>query len=124
MVKVKWLNIILPPYPSVFPSTHSLSQSFVMCPPTDKAAGWNAPRNSLQLVHPSGYGAASTNEELNISFSPTPDFSGIAKAAAGGRAWAGVVSSAKELRDMLPEAVKAVEGGISAIMEVRLAGSW
>ncbi|KAK0388021.1 hypothetical protein NLU13_4265 [Sarocladium strictum] len=86
--------------------------------------GWNAPRNSLQLVHPSGYGAASTNEELNISFSPTPDFSGIAKAAAGGRAWAGVVSSAKELRDMLPEAVKAVEGGISAIMEVRLAGSW
>ncbi|WYZ41016.1 hypothetical protein EsH8_IV_001357 [Colletotrichum jinshuiense] len=86
--------------------------------------GWNAPRNSLQLVHPDGYGAASTNEDLNISFSPTPDFSGIAKAAAGGKAWAGVASSVRDLDAMIPEAVKAVESGISAILEVRLSGSW
>lgn len=78
----------------------------------------------MQLVHPSGYGAASTNAELNISFSPTPDFSGIAKAAAGGNAWAGVAGSVKDLNTMIPEAVKAVESGISAILEVRLSGSW
>ncbi|KZL86978.1 thiamine pyrophosphate enzyme, partial [Colletotrichum incanum] len=86
--------------------------------------GWNAPRNSLQLVHPNGYGIASTNEDLNISFSPTPDFSGIAKAAAGGEAWTGVASSVRDLNIMIPEAVQAVESGISAIMEVRLNESW
>lgn len=91
---------------------------------TRVVTGWNAPRNSLQLVHPDGYGAASTNEGLNISFSPTPDFSGIAKAAAGGNAWAGVAASVRDLNVMIPEAVKAVEGGISAILEVRLSGSW
>ncbi|KAL7757143.1 hypothetical protein ACKLNR_011670 [Fusarium oxysporum f. sp. zingiberi] len=46
--------------------------------------GWNAPRNSLTLVHPEGYGSKITNEELNISCSPTPDFSGIGKSAPGG----------------------------------------
>lgn len=91
---------------------------------SDSFSGWNAPRNSLQLLHPNGYGAATTNEELNISFSPTPDYAGIAKAAAGGNAWAGVASSVRELKDMIPEAVKAVQQGISAILEVRLSGSW
>ncbi|KAF5496400.1 Benzoylformate decarboxylase [Colletotrichum fructicola] len=86
--------------------------------------GWNAPRNSLQLVHPSGYGAASSNEDLNISFSPTPDYSGIAKAASGGQAWAGVASSVQDLGEMIPAAVQAVKSGISAILEVRLNGSW
>ncbi|GKT49739.1 uncharacterized protein ColSpa_09920 [Colletotrichum spaethianum] len=89
--------------------------------------GWNAPQNCLQvsfLVHPTGYGADSTNEDLNISFSPTPDFSGIAKAAAGGEAWAGVANSARDLKTMIPEAVEAVQNGISVIMEVRLSGSW
>lgn len=75
-------------------------------------------------MHPNGFGAATTNEGLNISFAPTPDYAGIAKAAAGGNAWAGVAASVKNLREMIPEAVKAVEGGISAILEVRLAGSW
>jgi hypothetical protein len=86
--------------------------------------GWNAPRNSLTLVHPDGYGSKVSNEELNISFSPTPDYSGIAKSAAGGHAWAGVVRNSKDLTDMLPEAIKAVQSGISAILEVRLNGSW
>uniref|UniRef100_A0A8H7K3H9 Pyruvate decarboxylase n=2 Tax=Bionectria ochroleuca TaxID=29856 RepID=A0A8H7K3H9_BIOOC len=86
--------------------------------------GWNAPRNSMELVHPNGYGSKISNEELNISFSPTPDFSGIAKAAAGGNAWAGVVESADDVQRLLPEAIAAVRSGISAIMEVRLAGSW
>ncbi|KIM93426.1 hypothetical protein OIDMADRAFT_46229 [Oidiodendron maius Zn] len=86
--------------------------------------GWNAPRNSLELVHPTGYGSKMSNEGLNISFSPTPDYSGIAKAAAGGNAWAGVASSVKDLAAMIPEAVENVQNGISAILEVRLHGSW
>lgn len=78
----------------------------------------------MQLVHPTGYGSRISNEELNISFAPTPDFSGIAKAAAGGKAWAGVAESAKDIKTLLPEAIAAVQSGMSAILEVRLAGSW
>ncbi|KAF7552065.1 hypothetical protein G7Z17_g4586 [Cylindrodendrum hubeiense] len=85
--------------------------------------GWNAPRNSLTLVHPDGYGSKLSNEELNISFSPTPDFSGIGKAASGGSAWAGVVSTSDDLLRLLPEAIAKVQSGISAILEVRLKGA-
>ncbi|KAF7520532.1 hypothetical protein G7054_g12737 [Neopestalotiopsis clavispora] len=87
--------------------------------------GWNAPRNSLELVHPTGYGSKISNADLNISFDPTPDYAGIAKCAAGGKAWAGVASSAEELLACLPQAIQAVQKQrISAILEVRLAGSW
>ncbi|KAF4990283.1 hypothetical protein FDECE_14426 [Fusarium decemcellulare] len=85
--------------------------------------GWNAPRHSMSLVHPNGYGSKISNEDLNISFSPTPDFSGIGKAASGGDAWAGVVSSIEDLGRLLPEAVAKVQGGVSALLEVRLKGS-
>jgi thiamine pyrophosphate-dependent acetolactate synthase large subunit-like protein len=37
-------------------------------------SGWNAPRKSAQLVHPAGYTASATNEELNISLDPSPDY--------------------------------------------------
>ncbi|KAK5086558.1 hypothetical protein LTR05_003726 [Lithohypha guttulata] len=83
--------------------------------------GWNAPRRSLLLVHPDGEGSKVDNKALNISFEPTPDFSGIAKAAAGGRCWAGCVRSLAELLRELPGAVRAVkEEGISAVLEVKL----
>ena len=86
----------------------------------DFKTGWNAPRNSVTLVHPDGCAARQTNEELNISFAPVPDYSGIAKSAAGGNAWACIVQSAGDLEKALPEAVKQVQGGVSAILEVRL----
>jgi hypothetical protein len=78
----------------------------------------------MQLVHPDGYGSKLSNEGLNISFSPTPDYSGIAKAGAGGNAFTAVISTAQDLETTLPEAIKAVQGGISAILEVRIAGHW
>ena len=87
-------------------------------------AGWNAPRNSLTLVHPTGYGSKVSNEELNISFAPTPDYSGIARAASGNTAMAAVIVSAQDLTAILPKAIDTVRGGTSAILEVRLAGSW
>ncbi|KAK5000413.1 hypothetical protein LTR66_000714 [Elasticomyces elasticus] len=84
--------------------------------------GWNAPRKSLLLVHPDGEGSKVSNEELNISFEPTPDYAGIAKAAAGGRCWAGCAGSVDELERLLPEAVEAVKGGTCAVLEAQLDG--
>lgn len=84
--------------------------------------GWNAPRKSLLLVHPEGDGSKVSNEELNISFAPTPDYSGIAKAASGGRCWAGVASTVKDLQTLLPEAIEAVKSGRCAVLDAHLDG--
>jgi thiamine pyrophosphate-dependent acetolactate synthase large subunit-like protein len=85
--------------------------------------GWNAPRRSMLLVHPNGDGSRATNEDLNISFAPTPDYAGIAKAAAGGELWAGRASNVGELAQRLPEAIQSVLGGRSAVLEAQLDGT-
>ena len=82
--------------------------------------GWNAPRKSMLLVHPDGHGSKVDNKELNISFDPTPDYAGIAKAASGGKAWAGTVRTVAELLEQLPRAVEAVKSGRAAVLEVKL----
>ncbi|KZM22735.1 uncharacterized protein EKO05_0000784 [Ascochyta rabiei] len=84
--------------------------------------GWNAPRRSLLLVHPDGAGSRATNEELNISFAPTPDYSGIAKAASGGEIWAAHASTAEELARLLPQAIESVLAGTSAVLDAHLEG--
>ena len=84
--------------------------------------GWNAPRHSLLLVHPDGQGSKASNEELNISFAPTPDYAGIAKAASGGKAWAGQAGTAIELEVKLKEAVEAVKAGRCAVLDAHLDG--
>ncbi|KAJ5641853.1 hypothetical protein N7490_005853 [Penicillium lividum] len=85
--------------------------------------GWNAPRRSMLLVHPNGDGSRATNEDLNISFAPTPDYAGIAKAAAGGELWAGRASNVTELSQKLPEAIQSVLDGKSAVLEAQLDGT-
>jgi thiamine pyrophosphate-dependent acetolactate synthase large subunit-like protein len=85
--------------------------------------GWNAPRKSLLLVHPDGAGSKVGNDELNISFTPTPDYPGIAKAAAGGHLWAGTAGNVQELMDVLPEAVESVKNGVGAVLEAQLDGT-
>lgn len=85
--------------------------------------GWNAPRRSMLLVHPDGYGSKATNEDLNISFAPTPDYSGIAKAAAGGELWAGCAGTVGELTRLLPQAVESVLNGTTAVLEAQLDGT-
>ncbi|KAL3425029.1 thiamine pyrophosphate enzyme [Phlyctema vagabunda] len=79
--------------------------------------GWNAPRKSLLLVHPDGEGSRSTNEELNISFDPVPDYSGIAKAAAGGKLFAEKVAKVDDLEDVLTRAVESVKNGTTAVID-------
>lgn len=85
--------------------------------------GWNAPRQSMLLVHPEGYGSQITNEELNISFETTPDYAGIARAGSGGKCFTGIANTAEELERVLPEAVKAVQSGVSAVIDARIGGS-
>lgn len=84
--------------------------------------GWNAPRKSMELVHPNGEGSKVSNEELNISFAPTPNYAGIAQAAAGGEIWAAHASTAEELAKLLPEAIKSVLGGTAAVLDAHLGG--
>ncbi|KAM7197502.1 Benzoylformate decarboxylase [Naviculisporaceae sp. PSN 640] len=82
--------------------------------------GWNAPRRSLLLVHPDGLGANATNEEINIAFNPSPDYSGIAKAAAGGDVFAARVDKADQLEAVLKQAIEAVEGGQAAVVDCKV----
>ncbi|KAM0738074.1 hypothetical protein ACQRIT_007550 [Beauveria bassiana] len=79
--------------------------------------GWNAPRYSYNLVHPDGLAQTATNDEINIAFSPTPDYAGIAKAAACGQVFAGRVSDARELPGLLREAIDFVKAGKSAVLD-------
>lgn len=58
-----------------------------------------------------------TNEELNISFAPTPDYAGIAKAASGGALFAEKVAHAEDLHDVLSRAVRSVESGVAAVVD-------
>ncbi|EON69948.1 thiamine pyrophosphate enzyme [Coniosporium apollinis CBS 100218] len=85
--------------------------------------GWNAPRRSLLLVHPDGEGSKVSNEQLNISFAPSPDYAGIAKAASGGRCWAGTAGTVSELGKALGEAVEVVKGGRSAVLDCWVLGA-
>lgn len=79
--------------------------------------GWNAPRKSLLLVHPDGLGSKVSNEEINISFAPVPDYAGIAKAAAGGDLFAEKVGDATKLDDVLKRAVDSVMNGTTAVID-------
>ncbi|KAL0932369.1 thiamine pyrophosphate enzyme [Colletotrichum truncatum] len=83
--------------------------------------GWNAPRRSLLLVHPDGEGSRASNEEINISFDPSPDYGGIAKAAAGGDLFATRVDNTAELEEVLKKAIETVQGGQAAVVDVKVA---
>lgn len=83
--------------------------------------GWNAPRRSLLLVHPDGLGSKASNEDINIEFNPSPDYAGIAKAAAGGDLFAARVDNTADLDRVLKEAIAAVEGGQSAVVDCKVA---
>jgi hypothetical protein len=83
--------------------------------------GWNAPRKSLLLVHPDGAGSKASNEEINISFDPVPDYAGIAKAAAGGQLHTAKVDRAADLDEVLRKAIEEVQGGAAAVLDCKVA---
>ncbi|KAI1416892.1 putative thiamine pyrophosphate enzyme [Hypoxylon sp. FL1857] len=45
--------------------------------------GWKAPRNSTELVYPNGLNTSASDEEMSISFRPTPNYAALSEAAAG-----------------------------------------
>jgi hypothetical protein len=74
-------------------------------------AGWKAPRNSVELVYPEGLNKAATEDELNISFRPTPNYAALAEAAVGtGTRWmkAVQVHTVGEMKEALEQAVQRV----------------
>jgi thiamine pyrophosphate-dependent acetolactate synthase large subunit-like protein len=54
---------------------------------------------------------------MNLSFAPAPDYSRIAKAAAGGNLLAEQVSKASELENVLRRAVESVQNGTTAVID-------
>jgi hypothetical protein len=71
----------------------------------------------MLLVHPDGIGSTLDNRELNISFEPSPDYSGIARAASDGNIHAARVKDADQLEAVLKEAIAVVQGGTSAVVD-------
>ena len=72
-------------------------------------------------MHPDGLGANATNEEINIEFSPSPDYGGIAKAAAAGDLFTARVDQSADLEGVLKEAIASVLSGTSAVVDCKVA---
>jgi len=83
--------------------------------------GWNAPRKSMLLVHPDGLAAKATNEDINISFNPTPDYAGIAAAAGAGEVHALRVEDPAKLEEVLKDAVAKVQAGKTTVVDCKVA---
>jgi acetolactate synthase I/II/III large subunit len=66
--------------------------------------GWKAPRFSALAVHPGGF--ASRAEDLDLSFDPPPDYSGVAAAAGG--AYARIVKRPHEVETAVAEGLRVV----------------
>lgn len=74
----------------------------------------------MLLVHPDGLGSKVSNGELNISFEPSPDYSGIARAASGGNIHAARVGDRGKLESVLKEAIEIVQSGTSAVIDAHV----
>lgn len=74
----------------------------------------------MLLVHPDGHGSKVGNRELNISFDPSPDYSGIARAASDGNIHAARVKDVADLVPVLKQAIGIVQGGTSAVIDAHV----
>ncbi|KAJ6023942.1 hypothetical protein N7540_004739 [Penicillium herquei] len=84
--------------------------------------GWNAPKVSTLLVHKDGLSSKSHRRDLNMSFDPSPDYSGIA--AAAGNAWSARVNHPEDLGAAVTEGVAIVRAGRSAVIDVAVPSMW
>jgi acetolactate synthase-1/2/3 large subunit len=79
--------------------------------------GWNAPKFSALAVHPDGF--ASRAKDLDLSFDPPPDYSGIAAAAGG--AFARIVKRPQDVEAAVAEGLRVVlEEQRCAVLDVWL----
>ena len=80
--------------------------------------GWKAPKFSALAVHPDGF--ASRAEDLDLSFDPPPDYSGVAAAAGG--AYARIVKHPQEVEAAIADGLRVVlEEQRCAVVDVWLA---
>jgi acetolactate synthase I/II/III large subunit len=79
--------------------------------------GWKAPKFSALAIHPDGF--ASRAEDLDLSFDPPPEYSGVAAAAGG--AFARVVKRPQDVETAVAECLKVVlEERRCAVLDVWL----
>jgi len=79
--------------------------------------GWNATKENFQLIHP--HGTTSGDAHAWVSLGPSSDFAKIAEAAGG--AFGQTVERADALKSVLADAMRAVQEGRSAVVDVRIA---
>ncbi|KAK7227843.1 hypothetical protein V2G26_000013 [Clonostachys chloroleuca] len=84
--------------------------------------GWNAPKVSALLVHKDGLSSRHNRKDLNLSFEPSPDYATIA--AAAGNAYGALIETKDQVEPVLKEAIKTVQSGKSAVVEVRVPPIW
>jgi acetolactate synthase-1/2/3 large subunit len=79
--------------------------------------GWNAPRHSALAVHPDGH--ASKAADLDLSFTPAPDYGAIAAASGGAASF--VVDRESDLATVLGDAFAVLKNERRAVVvEARL----
>jgi acetolactate synthase I/II/III large subunit len=79
--------------------------------------GWNAPKFSALAIHPDGF--ASRAKDLDLSFDPPPDYSGVAAAAGG--AYARMVKRPQDVEAAVAEGLRMViEEERCAVLDVWL----
>ena len=79
--------------------------------------GWKAPKFSALAIHPDGF--ASRAEDLDLSFDPPPDYSGVAAAAGG--AFARVVKRPQDVEAAVADGLRVVlEEQRCAVLDVWL----
>lgn len=72
-------------------------------------------------MHPDGLGSKASNEEINISFDPVPDYAGIAAAAGAGAVHAMKAERAEDLESVLRDAVAKVQAGQTTVVDCKVA---
>ncbi|OTA00196.1 hypothetical protein A9Z42_0058230 [Trichoderma parareesei] len=81
---------------------------------------YNIPILTIVLNNNDGEAAEATNEEMNISFNPPPDYAGIAAAAGTGDIFALKVTKPDGLEAVLRDAVAKVKGGQTTVVDCRI----
>lgn len=71
-------------------------------------------------MHPGGEASKVSNEDINISFAPPPDYAGIAAAAGSGEVHALKVETADKLEAVLKDAVAKVQAGRTTVVDCRV----
>lgn len=70
-------------------------------------------------MYPDGLNKGATDDELNISFEPSPNYSKLAEAAAAEAGWLKGMrgKTVKQMRAQLVEALEHVQSGRGAVVE-------